>query len=111
MGVELVHIKQTHLLFGKFQPHVVMKKKVLKALQKRENLLPSGGSYLFSFKGYNNKSNGVRTTDAFSLVLVLIIVLLLAVLYYYYLKVAQVVILSCFRPLSISILVKNGTFS
>ena len=70
MGVELVHIKQTHLLFGKFQPHVVMKKKVLKALQKRENLLPSGGSYLFSFKGYNNKSNGVRTTDAFSLVLV-----------------------------------------
>ena len=26
MGVELVHIKKTHLLFGKFQPHTVMKK-------------------------------------------------------------------------------------
>ena len=60
-----------------------------------------------------NKSNGVWTTDACSLVLVPIIVLLLVVLYYYYyyLKVAQVVILSCFRPLSISILVKNGTFA
>ena len=88
MGAELVHIKQTHLLFGRFQPHVVMKKKVLKALQKRENLLPSEGSYLFSFEGYNNKSNGVRTTDAFSLVLVPIIVFLLVVLSYYHLKVA-----------------------
>ena len=58
-----------------------------------------------------NKSNGVRATDVFSLVLVSVIVLLLVVLYYYYLKVTQVVILSCFRPLSISILVKNGTYS
>ena len=30
--------------------------------------------------------------------------------YYYYVKVAQIVILSCFRPLSISNLVKNCTF-
>ena len=39
------------------------------------------------------------------------IILLLVVLYYYYLKVAQIVLLSCFRPLSNSILVKNGTFT
>ena len=39
------------------------------------------------------------------------IILLLVLLYYYYLKVAQIVILSYFRPLSNSILVKNGTFS
>ena len=39
------------------------------------------------------------------------IILLLVVLYYYYLKVAQIIILSCFRPLSNSILVKNSTFT
>ena len=39
------------------------------------------------------------------------IALLLVVLNYYFLKVAQIVILSCFRPLSIAILVKNGDFS
>ena len=43
------------------------------------------------------------------------IILLLVVFYYYYyyLKEAQIVLLSCFRPLykSISILVKNGTFT
>ena len=39
------------------------------------------------------------------------IILLLVVLYYYHLKVAQIVLLSCFRPLSNSILVKNGTFT
>ena len=39
------------------------------------------------------------------------VILLLVILYYYYLQVAQIVILSCFRPLSISILVKNGTFT
>ena len=38
------------------------------------------------------------------------IILLVVVLYYYYLHVAQIVILSCFRPLSNSISVKNGTF-
>ena len=32
MGVELVHIE--HLLFGKFQPHVVMKKKGSKSFAK-----------------------------------------------------------------------------
>ena len=36
--------------------------------------------------------------------------LLFVVLYCYYLKVAQIVIHSCFRPLSIAILVKNGDF-
>ena len=51
--------------------------------------------------------HGVRTTDAFSLVLVS---LWLVVLYYYYLEVAQIVILFYLRPLSTSILVKNGTF-
>ena len=39
------------------------------------------------------------------------IILLLVLLYYYYLKVAQIVILSYFRPLSNLILVKNGTFT
>ena len=38
------------------------------------------------------------------------VALLLVVLNYYLLKVAQIVILSCFRPLSIAILVKNGDF-
>ena len=35
----------------------------------------------------------------------------LVVLFYYYLKVAQIVILSCFRPLSFAIFVKNGDFA
>ena len=38
----------------------------------------------------SNKSNGVRTIDAFSLVLVIVIILV--VLYLYYLIVAQIVI-------------------
>jgi len=37
--------------------------------------------------------------------------LLIVVLFYCYLKVAQIVILSCFRPLSDSILVKIGSFT
>ena len=40
-----------------------------------------------------------------------IVLLLVLLYYYYYIKVAQIVILSCFRPVSNSILVKNGTFS
>ena len=55
-----------------------------------------------SYRLFGNKSNIVGTIDTFSLVLVLIIVLLL-------LEVAQINILSCFRPLHILILVKNGT--
>ena len=43
-------------------------------------------------------------------VLYLFIALLLVVLNYYFLKVAQLVLL-CFRPLSIAILVKNGDFA
>ena len=39
------------------------------------------------------------------------IILLLVLLYYYYLKIAQIVILTYFRPLSNSILVKNGTLT
>ena len=39
------------------------------------------------------------------------IAVLLVVLNYNYLKVAQTVILSCFRPLSIAVLVKNGDFA
>ena len=39
------------------------------------------------------------------------IALLLVVLNHYFFKVAQIVILSCFRPLTIAILVKNGDFS
>ena len=50
------------------------------------------------------------TIDTFSLILVPLY-LLIVVLYYKYLKAAQTVILSCFKPLSISILVKNGTFA
>ena len=56
--------------------------------------------YLDSF-GIKNKSNGVRTIDAFSLVLVLTSVLKLVVLCYFDLKVAQIVLLSCFRSLCI----------
>ena len=37
--------------------------------------------------------------------------LLFVGLYCYYLEVAQIVIHSCFRPLSIAILVKNGDFA
>ena len=37
--------------------------------------------------------------------------LLFVVLYCYYLTAAQIVIHSCFRPLSIAILVKNGGFA
>ena len=36
---------------------------------------------------------------------------LLLVVFNYYLKVAQIVILSCFGPLSIAILIKNGDFA
>ena len=50
------------------------------------------------------------TIDTFSLILVPLYLLLVA-LYYKYLKAAQTVILSYFKSLSISILVKNGTFA
>ena len=36
------------------------------------------------------------------------IALFLVILYYYYLEVTQIVILSYFRPLSITIFIKNG---
>ena len=39
------------------------------------------------------------------------IILLLVDLYFFHFKLAQIVILNCFRSLSNSILVKNGTFT
>ena len=68
-------------------------------------------SLIWCVKISNNKSNWVWTTDAFSLVLVPTIILTLVLQCSHDLKVAQILLFSCFRPLSISIWVKNGSIS
>ena len=78
-------------------------------------------SYSFHWIGqlpqhpWEDEQVGARTIDGFPLIFVIfysLVVLLLVILHYYcYLKVALIVILSCFRPLSIAILVKNGDFA
>ena len=82
------------------------KNRVSKGERKKSGVGKCEGEKDIVRKCMRNKSNRVRTIDAFSLVLVLIID------YYRFACictiVAQIVILSCFRPLLISILVKNG---
>ena len=101
----IIFWKVTWLGLDKIQPGLVLNLFFIFAKN------PGWRSYIYKLGSYKTSRTEFGLQMRSRSYFYLFFILLLVVLYYYYLQVAKIVILSCFRSLCNSILVKNGTFT